>query len=274
MKSSLSIFDAPLALLPSAAAAMLEEVRTRMLRGSTAPDALLAPAAPASEWKPYDLVAGVAIIPISGVLVHEDPYYWSDETQYARIAGQFVAAIQDEDVRGILMHVNSPGGVVSGCFDLSDAIFGLRGSKPIWSIVDESCYSAAYALASASDRILMPRTAGIGSIGVITMHVDVTKMLENFGVKVTMIQYGARKADSYPTVVLSDEARERMQADVDTLGEMFVDLVARNRGIEASTVRETEAACFLGEDGIKAGLADAAMPVDQALLEFIEHVNT
>lgn len=272
MKSSLAIFDAPLALLPSAAAAMLEEVRTRMLRGG-APDALLTPAAPASEWKPYDLIAGIAIIPISGVLVHEDPYYWSDETQYARVASQFVAAIQDDDVRGILMHVNSPGGVVSGCFDLSDAIFALRGGKPIWSIVDESCYSAAYALASASDRILMPRTAGIGSIGVITMHVDVTKMLENFGVKVTMIHYGARKTDSYPTVALSDQARERMQADVDTLGEMFVNLVARNRGIEASTVRETEAGCFLGEDGIKAGLADAVMPVEQALLEFIDHVK-
>lgn len=260
-------------MLPSAAATLLEDARQRIVGGAPSIDTRLMADAATSEWKPYDVISGVAVIPVQGVLVHEDTYSWSGETQYARIASQILAAQLDEDVRGLLMHVNSPGGVVSGCFDLADGIYGLRSEKPIWSLIDESCYSAAYALGCSAERMIMPRTAGAGSIGVITMHVDVTKMLENFGVKVTTVQYGARKSDSYPTTALSDEALARMQADVDTLGEMFVSLVARNRGIDASAVRETEAGCFLGENAVKAGLVDAVMPVEEALMEFIEHVN-
>jgi ClpP class serine protease len=64
-----------------------------------------------------------------------------------------------------------------------------------------------------------------------------------------------------------------MQADVDHMGEMFVNLVARNRGIKASAVRDTQAATFLGEEGVKLKLADAVMPAQEALAEMIEHVN-
>ena len=101
------------------------------------------------------------------------------------------------------------------------------------------------------------------------MHLDITKMLENFGVKVTTVQYGDQKSDTYPTTPLSDEARARMQADVDVMGEMFVNLVARGRGIDASVVRETEAGCFLGAAAVRVGFADAVMSVEEAFLEII-----
>jgi ClpP class serine protease len=64
-----------------------------------------------------------------------------------------------------------------------------------------------------------------------------------------------------------------MQADIDTLGEMFVDLVARNRGLDASDVRDTEARCFLGDAAVKAGLADAVMSAEEALVALIEEVS-
>lgn len=275
MKTIPEILSSPLALLPSAATAMLEAYRVSTLHVShsaSPPARADFGTATGSEMKPYEVVCGIAIIPICGVLTHEESFWW-DEVSYSCIASKVAAAITDTEVLGILMHVNSPGGVVSGCFDLADALYGMRGSKPMWAVVDESAYSAAYALASAADRIILPRTGGVGSVGVITMHIDITKMLEDFGVKVTTIQFGDRKSDSYPTTPLSDAARKLMQRDIDVLGEMFVDLVARNRGMSASDVRDTQAGCFLGEEGVKTGFADAVMPVEEAIMEFISTVN-
>ena len=223
--------------------------------------------------RPYALFEGVAIIPVQGTLVHGQSFWWAGETSYSKIADQMLHAMTDPEVRGVAMWVNSPGGFVSGCFDLADCIYDLRGEKPIWAFVDESAFSAAYALASSASRIMVPRTGGVGSVGVVAMHMDISKMLENMGVTVTTFQFGARKTDSYPTTPMTKEARTKMQEDIDILGEMFVDLVARNRGISKKAVRDTQAGCFLADEGIKLGLADAVMPIDEAFMEFVDTVK-
>jgi signal peptide peptidase SppA len=220
------------------------------------------------------VISGVALIPICGILVHKRTWWSWDEITYDEIAQSIIAALADDEVRGIAFAINSPGGEVAGCFDMCDAIYALRGTKPMLAVADEACYSAAYAIASAADRVVLPRTGGVGSVGVIAMHMDITKMLDDAGIRVTTIQYGDRKSDSYPTTPLSDEAQARMQADVDRLGELFVAQVARNRGLKRSAVRDTEAACFMGETAVEVGLADEVTPVDRAVLDFIDEVNS
>ena len=117
-----------------------------------------------------------------------------------------------------MLDIDSGGGEVSGCFDIVDAIYNARGEKPIWAVLSESAYSAAYAIASACDKIIVPRTGGTGSVGVICAHVDFSKALSKEGITVTMIHYGDRKADGSEYVPLSSEALKRFQADVDTMG--------------------------------------------------------
>jgi ClpP class serine protease len=168
------------------------------------------------------------------------------------------------------LHINSPGGDVAGCFDLADAIYAARGTKPIWAILNESAYSAAYAIASAADKIAVPRTGGTGSIGCITLHADITGMLKDAGVRVTTVQYGARKSDGYPTSPMRGAALAGAQAIIDQMGELFVRTVARNRGLAHSTVRDFEAGIFLGRDGVAAGLADAVMSPDEAFLALMQ----
>ena len=229
----------------------------------------------ATERKPYAVVDGVAVIEIGGVLVHQEDWlsFWLGETGYDRIRGAFDMALTDPSAQAIVFHVNSPGGVVAGCFDLAEHILASRGKKPMAAILDEEAYSAAYALACVADKIIVPKTGGTGSIGVVMMHVDITKGLEEIGVKVTTIQYGARKTDHYPTTPLSDEARARFQAEVDVLGEMFVDLVSRARGLKPDAVRKTEAACFLGQAGVDIGLADAVMPPQDAFAALVDEID-
>jgi capsid assembly protease len=221
--------------------------------------------------RPYDVVAGIAVIPVQGVLTNTK-WSWIGAT-YRGIRMSFQTALVDSEVKAIAMHIDSPGGEVAGCFDLAEDIYAARGAKPIWSIVDESAYSAAYALACAGDVISVPRTGGTGSIGVVAMHTDLTKMLDEQGVKITMVQFGARKTEQYPTAKLSDEARERMQAEVDQLGEMFVGMVARNRKISAGRVRNTEAGTFLGAAGVDAGLADAVASPQEAFAALLKVIS-
>lgn len=271
--------NVPLALWPGHSALLMEMLRAPQEVVHSLVDipseAQLAHAleARSERLKPYTMTEGIAIIPIQGILVHGCTWWGWNETDYASIRELIAAALDDPEVRAIVLLVNSPGGEVAGCFDLADWMFSVRGAKPIWAILDEYAFSAAYALASCADRIIVPRTGGTGSIGVISMHVDITAALEKFGIKVTTIQFGDRKSDSYPTTPLSDAARERFQSDVDLMGEMFVDLVARNRDLAASKVRGTQAGCFLGELGVTAGLADEVLSPDEAFLSLRETIS-
>ena len=171
------------------------------------------------------------------------------------------------------MQISSPGGEVSGLFELTDTITSITGSKPVWAILDDHAYSAAYAIASTADQITVPRTGGTGSIGVITMHADMSKALENFGIKVNIIQYGERKSDYSPFKPLSEDARTRLQTDVNEVGEMFIKMVAKNRGVPHNRVRSTEAGIFLGQAGVDAGLADAVQSPNEAFAALVRRVS-
>lgn len=209
----------------------------------------------------YDLVDGVAVIEVTGTLVNRlgclRPY--SGMTGYDGIREAFGNAQVDPEVRAVVLMIDSGGGEVAGLFDLVDDIYAARGDKPIWAVLSENAFSAAYALASAADRIVVPRTGGTGSIGVIAMHVDWSEALAKAGFKVTLITFGDRKADGHPEIPLSPEALEAYQADIDAMGELFVSTVARNRGLDANAVRATQAATYQGAAGVAIGLADAVM---------------
>ncbi len=223
----------------------------------------------------YDVVEGIAIIPIQGTLVQKlgtlRPY--SGMTGYDGIRACFLRALNDGEVKAICLDIDSPGGEVAGCFDLVDEIYAARGSKPVWAILSESAYSAAYALASAADKIIVPRTGGVGSVGVIVMHVDWSQKIKNDGLQVTIITYGDRKAESNPYEPLSETARKAIQSDIDEMGRLFVSTVSRNRGITEKTVRDTEAACFLGADGVQLGLADQVASPDAAFRDLLQLVG-
>lgn len=228
-----------------------------------------------SERGGFDMVGEIAVVEVCGTLVQKlgtlRPY--SGMTGYDGIRQNFLTALTDPQVKAIVLDVDSPGGEVAGCFDLVDTIYAGRGSKPIWAILNENAYSAAYAIASACDRVIVPRTGGTGSIGVICVHVDYSKALTAGGFKVTFITYGDRKADGHPEIPLSSEALERFQAEIDSMGELFVATVARNRELAPDKIRGTQANTYMGEAGVSEGLADAVMAPDAAFRALIAELN-
>ncbi len=126
------------------------------------------------EETPYDLDQGIAIIDVSGTLVQKSSNLRpsSGMLGYNAIRHNFIAALSAEEVKAIVLSIDSPGGEVAGCFDLADLIYESRSIKPTFAILSESAFSAAYALASACEQITVPRTGGTGSVGVICMHID------------------------------------------------------------------------------------------------------
>lgn len=270
------LFNVPLAIRPEKAeivmAALAERLGiTRLFRDGRPVNLafdfdLDDPPQSAVEDRGYDPVAGIAIIPVHGTLVQRTgsmrPY--SGLSGYDQIRAALAMALDDDDIAAVVLDIDSPGGEVAGCFDLVDAIYGCRGQKPIWAILGENAYSAAYAIASAADRVTVPRTGGTGSIGILCLHVDFSKALAAAGIAVTMITYGARKGEGSEFEPLSDPVLARLQADVDRMGDLFCRTVARNRGLADAAVRGTEAGTYLGALGVEGGLADAVMAPDEA----------
>jgi len=188
----------------------------------------------------------------AGVLTIRGALYPST---YRRI--EYLLETMAENCDSIIMEINSPGGMLAGCFDLVDRIYLLRQKVKIYVLTDEICCSGAYLLASAAHKIYLARSAGVGSIGVITTHIDQGGFDSKLGVKYTPIFAGSKKNDRNPHFSLSDRARADIQKFIDDSYETFCQIVARNRGMLAASVKKTEAGVFYGQDAVQAGLVDA-----------------
>jgi signal peptide peptidase SppA len=219
--------------------------------------------------RPYVVLNGILQIPVRGVLLHDFPYaFFGLATGYEYIGQAFKRGMADPMVRGIALIIDSPGGMVAGCFDLVDEMYSERGNKPVQAMAAESAYSAAYAIFSVADKGIVSRTGGVGSIGVVTAHVDYSKALDHEGVKVTFIYAGDHKVDGNPYEPLPADVKARIQERIDELYAIFVSSVARNRGLDEQAVRDTEALCFTASQAVSNGLADEIGKLDDALAAF------
>lgn len=223
-----------------------------------------------SRYQPYVVQDGVLQIPIKGVLMNGLPFQlgaWA--TGYEYIEAAMLRGLDDSNVKGIALIVDSPGGAVAGNFDLADKMYEMRGAKPIRAFAADSAYSAAYSLASSADSITVGRSGGVGSIGVVVVHTEYSKMLEANGVTATIIRSKPRKMEGNPYEALTDTARDHIQKRVDATHAEFVAIVARNRGMEPKDVDATDALTFNAIEAIQNGLADFSGSFDDALTAFV-----
>jgi len=213
---------------------------------------------------------GIAVIPVQGTLVKRTLGLEaaSGLTSYGEIQALLAAAISDPSVRGILLDIDSPGGETGGVFELAEFVRRAATVKPIWAIANDNAFSAAYAIGSAASRVIITRTGGVGSIGVIALHVDQSVADSKNGLRYTAITAGAHKSDYSPHEPLSSEAQARLQAEVNRLYDLFVAHVATMRPVSEDAVRTTEAGLYFGPEAIHAGLADSLMSFDEVLTEF------
>lgn len=148
------------------------------------------------------------------------------------------AAAANNDIKAVVFDCDSPGGNVLGIQEAADVIYELRGKKPMVCQVNATCASAAYWIMSACDEIVCTPSGQVGSIGIFGVHMDQSEADAKDGYKATIISAGKYKAEGNPFQPLSDEAVKALQGDADAYYGMFVDAVARGRGVSAATVRD------------------------------------
>ena len=218
---------------------------------------------------------GIAVLPIYGTLVRRTIGLEAESgmASYQGLATMLDAAVADPNVAAILLDIDSAGGESGGVFDLADRVAAAAKRKPVWALANDMAFSAAYAIGSAASRFIVTRTGGVGSIGVIAMHADQSVKDAKDGVRYTTVFAGARKNDLNPHEPISDEAHAFLKNEVERVYGLFVETVARNRGVSADAVRATEASIFYGADAVAAGLADAVGTFDDVLAEFTESLS-
>ena len=218
------------------------------------------PASPARRQ--YVIEQRVARISIDGTLVHKlggvSPY--SGLVGYDCLDKVIADAQSNKEVGAILLDIDSPGGEVAGCFEFARKLRKMGasgGGKPIIAFANEMACSSAYAIASSCDAVMTTQTGQVGSIGVWTMLVDMTKGLTKNGISATMIRAGQRKARGGLYEVADEATFNKLQGWVDETWDIFCGHVAETRPISVSAVKALEGDWFTGNDALGLGLVDA-----------------
>lgn len=220
----------------------------------------------------------VAVASISGPLIPGNPWYASfmGATGYGEIREALVQAAQDPDVGAIVMDIRSGGGAVSGVTDVADLIQRIDTQvKPVYAYTDGTMASAAYWLGSSARKIGISKAAEVGSIGVLTVHTDVSRALDADGITQTVIRSGPYKALGHPSEKLSSLANQVLADQVQETADVFTEHVAQQRGMPAEKV-DTEVGqgrMFMGSKAVEAGLADEVTTFDEFLSKVGQEVD-
>lgn len=264
------------AIMPDALEAMHDIVASR-LSGKLSIEEIEARIAEVGGKKDsgvWDTAEGVRVIPIMGTISKRMNLFQniSGGTSVEMLRNELEEAYSLEDVKGIILDIDSPGGSADGPFELRDYIMENRGKKPVKAFANGKMASAAYLIGSAADEIITNQVASVGSIGVVTAHYDQSKADEMRGIKRTFLTAGKYKAVGNDSVPLSKSDRAYIQERLDHLYTLFVDKVAEARGVDSKVVLETMAdgKVFIGQQSIDVGLADSMGTIESVLGSFEE----
>ncbi len=229
--------------------------------------------APLKNAKTTAVRGGVAIIPIAGVLFRRADAFeelcGGASATYAAIMKDLQAALDDPQVRAIMLDIDSPGGEVDGCGELANAIFRARAQKDVVAYVGGMGASAAYWLASAASKVVCAPTAELGSIGVRSGYVDDRRALESMGFKEWVFVSSQSPKKGFDPELDADRAR--LQVILDDLADVFVEAVALHRGVTAKAVLEKfgQGDVMVGQRAVEAGLADEIGTYEATLADMV-----
>ncbi|TCN02930.1 S49 family peptidase [Vibrio crassostreae] len=226
-----------------------------------------------AKMKPYQVVNGIAVIRIQGALIHNLGWSSSNYTGYDVIKRKVAFAMQDKDVKGVFLPFHTGGGSVYGCPDTGDLIHQCSKVKPVWTLSEDMAYSAGQWLHAQGSRRLVTQSGGLGSVGVVVAHADMSKMLDDYGINMTLLFDGKHKVDGNPYEALSKTVKDKILADCKKTRGSFASAVSRGTGMSVGDVLSTEAECYTGQDAVDIGFAQEVVSSNTILNEFIEHVN-
>lgn len=202
---------------------------------------------------------GVAVIDLVGVMVKHPTLFgmFFQEAVTTEIRGQLRAAVDNRAIESIILHIDSPGGLVAGTADLAEEVRRAAGRKRTIAFIEDMGASGAYWVASQASKIFVNPTALVGSIGVLSVLVDESKLADRLGLKVIPVSTGFAKETGVPGAPITDEQIADLQRIVDAIFKQFGGAVMRGRRMLQSQFDAVSAGqVFVGEEAVRRGLAD------------------
>lgn len=296
------LFDTPLLIAPDKLAAMVAGIGGRVVEGGVVLvnhgtsidhtafsggrpsmgvlDGDLAARLDRNRIAAYPVVDNVAVIGIEGSLVQKGAYLGqsSGETSYQGLQVQIARARADAAagrLKGVVFEGDSLGGEVSGAFETADAIHELSQIVPTMGILTDAAASGGYLLISQCRQIAMPKSGLAGSIGVVSLHLDMSGKMEKDGVRATLITAGEHKGDGNPFEPLADDYRQAIQARNEATRQQFAETVGRGRKgrMTKAQALATEARIYFDREAVDIGLVDVIAPAQAAFSAFVKAVN-
>lgn len=204
----------------------------------------------------YAFENGTGIIPVKGVIARKIGLVGKmcGGCDLIDIENNLAMALNDDYVERIVLDVDSPGGSVTGVPEVARRIKEADAIKPVYAYTDGMMCSAAYWLASQARGIVCTPTAEVGSIGVYMAILDYTRAMEMEGTKLELFKAGALKAMGLPGTTLTEEMRDHLQAQVDTIYDWFTsDVKSRRPTVSEETMQGQS---FMGDDASARELVD------------------
>lgn len=219
----------------------------------------------------YSVQKDVGVVSVKGSLVEGSAGYgvFFGQTGYDDIRAALISAVNNPEVKSILLDVSSGGGQVSGVDDTAQLISRVNAVKPVVTYTGSVMGSAALWLGASSGYVVANKTAVVGSLGIIMVHMDRSEELRARGMKPTVIRAGSEKALATPYEPLSEKAQAGLQSQADVLYGVFLNHVASSRGVSATNGDKKfgQGRVFIGQQAVDAGLVDKLGTYEDAFMK-------
>ncbi len=195
------------------------------------------------------------------------------EASAENVVSAMKGAFEDEGAQALVLLINSPGGSPVQAGIINDEIRRMRVkyNKPIYAVVEESCASAAYYIAAATDKIFVDKASIVGSIGVLMDGFGFTGLMDKLGVERRLMTAGENKGFLDPFSPQTDKQRQFAQAMLDQVHNQFIAAVKTGRGKRLKETPELFSGLFwTGQQAVDLGLADQLGNLDFVAREIVK----
>ena len=233
----------------------------------------------ASFWRAVAFLIALVAIFLAAALISDDKYLFGRGAHIARISINGLItddrkkqelierASKDDNVKAVILAIDSPGGTTSGSEAYFQTIRAAAQRKPVVAVLGTLATSGGYIAALAAERIFARGNTITGSIGVIFQWAQVSEALEKLGVRVEEVKSAPLKAAPSPFTQTSEEALAVMREMVADSYQWFLDLVADRRNLEAGEARRLgDGRIYTGRQALGAGLIDEIGGESEAVL--------
>lgn len=208
------------------------------------------------ENKISDGECNIAVLPVEGTIL---PFYGLSDFDPIVTPEEVEAfldlAEEDENIDGILIEVNSPGGTPVASHRIAERLH--NSSLPVVGMIGDMGASGGYMVAAATDFLIASPLSDVGSIGVNMSYVEESKKNEEEGLTYVQLTTGKFKDVGSPDRPITDEERELLMSDLKIIHNEFVNIVAKYRNMEVSKIEAlADGSSMSGSRALDAGLID------------------